>query len=132
MSQFTHQNGNNWAGPISTAMLFLGCAFGSLYSKLIGKYPFRYTFFVGSIGNTCFILLAVIFLKIGFTFIVEILLIFGSLAAGVVVSLFYTSQYHYINVCSLIDNQKSKYFAINLCIGQSANMLGNIISAILI
>lgn len=66
LSQVTHQNGNNWAGPVSTALLFIGSGLGSTYNKYIGKYPFKFCFFIGSFGYIVFTSLGLLFLKLGF------------------------------------------------------------------
>lgn len=70
ISELTHQNGNNWAGPLSTALLFLGSGLSSLYNKYIGRYSFRMCFFVGSFGYTLFIALGLIFMKLGFSIMI--------------------------------------------------------------
>jgi hypothetical protein len=51
---------------------------------------------------------------------------------GVILSALYNGQYNYINVCSQLDKEPSKYFGVNLTIVQGANILGNFISAFLI
>lgn len=66
VGQFTNQNGQNWVGPLSTALLFFGSGLGCLYNKYIDKIPYRFTFFIGSLGYTLFISISVVFLKIGF------------------------------------------------------------------
>ena len=91
LSQFTHQKGNNWAGPLSTALLFIGCGVGSLYNKYIGRYPYRYCFLVGSFGNTLFISLGLIIVKIGFNTATQIVIFLGSLVSGIIVSVFYNT-----------------------------------------
>lgn len=132
VSQFTHQNGNSWAGPLSTSLLFAGSAIGSLYNKYIATVSYKLILFLGSFGYTIFIGLAVIFLKVGFSTNVQIILLVGSFIAGLIVSAFYNGQFNYINTCSEIDNQKTKYFGLNMAISQSSNILGNAISTILI
>jgi hypothetical protein len=132
MSQFSHQNGNDWAGPVSTGLLFLGSGLGALYTKYIDKWKYRWIFMLGSFGNTAFVSLIFLFLEVGFTEAITIVFVVGSLLAGLVTSIFYVGMFNYINTCSKIDNEWTKYFAINLCFVQSANLLGNTISAILI
>ena len=56
----------------------------------------------------------------------------GSFISGLTVSMFYNSQFNYVNTCSEIDSEETKYFGINMCIVQSANILGNVVSALLI
>lgn len=46
--------------------------------------------------------------------------------------MFYNSQFNYLNVCSEIDNEETKYFGVSMCITQSANILGNLVSAVMI
>lgn len=67
ISQLTHQHGNDWAGPLCTALLFIGSGLGSLYNKYIGKVSYKYTFFIGSFGYTIFIGMGLVFMKINFT-----------------------------------------------------------------
>jgi hypothetical protein len=86
-------------------MLFLGSGLGALYHKYIGRMHYRFTFFLGSLGYTLFIGLAVVFLKIDFTMIIQVFIIVGSFVSGVVVSMFYNSQFNYLNVCSEIDTE---------------------------
>ena len=38
ISQFTHQNGNDWAGPLLTGLFFLGSGLCSTRNWYIGKY----------------------------------------------------------------------------------------------
>jgi ABC-type uncharacterized transport system permease subunit len=45
----------------------MGSGTGTFYNGYISKMPYRFSFFIGSLGYTLFIGLAVIFLKIGFT-----------------------------------------------------------------
>lgn len=103
VSQFAYQNGQGWVGPLSNALLFLGSGFATHYNNYIDKLPYKYSFFIGSLGYTLFIGLSVIFLKIGFTTLVEILILMGSLISGITVSMFYNSQFNYVNACSEID-----------------------------
>jgi predicted MFS family arabinose efflux permease len=132
ISQFTHQNGNNWAGPLSTALLFLGSGLGCSYNKYIGKYPFKYCFFVGSLGFILYTALGLIFLKLGFTTTVEVLIFALSFIAGGTCSIFYNTQFNYINFLSRIDKREVKYFGINIGMAQSSNIFGNLVSAMLI
>jgi hypothetical protein len=104
VSQFTHQNGNSWAGPLSTSLLFAGSALGSIYNSYIASVSYKIIFFIGSFGYTIFIGLAVIFLKVGFSTSIQIVLLVGSFIAGLIVSAFYNGQFNYINTCSEIDN----------------------------
>lgn len=38
ISQFTHQNGSDWAGPLLTGLFFLGSGICSTRNWYIGKY----------------------------------------------------------------------------------------------
>lgn len=105
ISQFTHQKGNNWAGPLSTALLFMGSGVGSLYVKYIGKYLFKFCFFLGSFGYTAFISLGLLFMSLGFTISTEISILVISFVAGLICSVFYNTQFNYINILSKIDNR---------------------------
>lgn len=132
ISQFTHQNGNNWAGPLSTALLFLASGLASSYNKYIGKYPFKYCLFVGSFGFTVFTSLGLLFLKLGFNTTVEVLIFVLSIISGATCSIFYNTQFNYINFLSRIDKREVKYFGINIGMSQSSNIFGNLVSALLI
>ena len=105
ISQFTHQKGNDWAGPLSTSLLFLGSGIASLYNKYIGKYPFKYTFFFGAFGYIIYTSLGLIFMKLGFSTAVQILIFVLSLLGGSICSVFYNSQFNYINYLSQIDKR---------------------------
>lgn len=105
ISQFTHQNGNSWAGPLCTALLFIGSGLGSLYNKYIGKYAFKYTFFIGSLSYLSFISLGLIFMSEGFTTITQVSIFFLSFVAGLICSVFYNSQFNYVNFLSKIDRK---------------------------
>lgn len=105
VSQLTHQNGNNWAGPLNTTLFFLASGSASLYNKYIGKFQFRYCFFVGSFGCTIFISMGLIFLKLGFSTTVLVFIFVGSFIAGIGSSIFYNTQFNFINTLSKIDNR---------------------------
>lgn len=40
IGQFCLQNGNEWVGPLSVALIFLGSGTGALYNQYMGKYQF--------------------------------------------------------------------------------------------
>jgi hypothetical protein len=105
ISQFTHQNGNNWAGPLSTALLFLGSGLASNYNKYIGKYKFKFCFFVGSFGYTLFTSLGLLFLKLGFNTTTEVLIFVLSFISGATCSIFYNTQFNYTNFLAKIDKK---------------------------
>ena len=91
LSELTHQKGNDWAGPLSTALLFIGSGLGSLYNKYIGKYPYRYCLMAGSFGYTLFISMGLVFIKIGFNTTTQILIFLGSFVSGLIASVFYNT-----------------------------------------
>lgn len=132
VSELTHQKDNDWAGPLSTALLFLGSGAGSMYNKYIGKYKYRYCFMIGSLGYIIFISLGLIFIKIGFSLQVQIIIFVLSFISGGMCSIFYNTQFNYINVLSKIDNREIKYFGINMGFAQSSSIFGNLISSVLI
>lgn len=59
-------------------------------------------------------------------------MLIGSFISGIIVSMFYNAQFNYVNTCADIDNEKYLYFGLSMCIVQSANIVGNTISALLI
>ena len=132
ISELTHQHGNNWAGPLSTALLFIGSGVGSLYNRYIGRVPYRHTFFIGSFGYTIFIGMGLVFMKIEFTAGALVLIEVGSFVGGLFSSLFYNSQYNYVHTLSVIDRQEVKYFGVSLMLIQGANLIGSLLSSLLI
>ena len=132
VSQLTHQHGNNWAGPVSTGLLYVGLGLTSLYNGYIGKYKFKYIFFVGSFGNTLYIATGVAFMLLSFTTPTLILIMLGSFAGGCLASVFFAAEYNYVNTLSRIDGQEVKYFGMLLMFNQVANVFGNILSSLLI
>lgn len=78
-------------------IFFIGMGSGSLYNAYITKYQKRYTLFIGSFGNTIFVSLGLIFMKLSFTSGVLVMLIGGSLVSGLVVSMFYNTLYNYVD-----------------------------------
>ena len=132
ISQLTHQHGNNWAGPLTTALLFIGSGVGSLNHKYIGKCKYRYLLLLGNFGYMIYISMGLIFMKLSFTGGSLTMIMIGSLIGGLIVSVFYNSLYNYVNVLSRIDNRELKYFGILQGITQACNVYGNILSAFLI
>jgi uncharacterized membrane protein YqaE (UPF0057 family) len=90
-------------GPVSTALLFLGGTVGAFFNQYISRIPYPYLFFFGASGNTLFISLAILFLKVGFTQSVEVIILLLSFVSGLITSVYYNGQFNYINVCSQID-----------------------------
>ena len=132
ISQFASQNQNDWIGPLSIALLFLGSGAGALYNRYIGSYPFNRVIFAGALGWDVFIAFSVIFLYIGFEDYVVGIIAVGSLVCGLTVSLYYNGIFNYVNECGKRDSSVEKYFGINLCFNQSSNVVGNAFSWFLI
>ena len=132
ISQFASQNQNDWIGPLSIALLFLGSGAGALYNRYIGSYPFNRVIFAGALGWDVFIAFSVIFLYIGFEDYVVGIIAVGSLVCGLTVSLYYNGIFNYLNECGKRDSSVEKYFGINLCFNQSSNVVGNAFSWFLI
>ena len=59
-------------------------------------------------------------------------IIVGSLACGVTVSMYYNGINNYVGDCARKDNRVEMYFGLNTCIIQCANIVGNGLSALLI
>ena len=97
ISQLAAQNDNNWIGPLSMGLIFLGSGLGSFYNKYIQKYPFNRIIFIGALGWDGYIALSVLFLFIGFSSWVNSVIVIGSLVCGVTVSLFYNGFFNYVN-----------------------------------
>lgn len=55
-----------------------------------------------------------------------------SFISGVFCSVFYNTQFNYINALAKIDNREIKYFGINMGLAQTSTVIGNIFSALLI
>lgn len=97
ISQFASQNGNNWVGPLSIAVVFLGSGFGALYNKYIGKYKFRTIILCGSMGWNIFLTFSVMFLFIGFSDLIIVVIIGGSLLCGLLMSAYYNGLNNFVN-----------------------------------
>jgi hypothetical protein len=97
IGQFCLQNGNEWVGPLSVALIFLGSGTGALYNKYMGKYQFRLILFSGAMGWNVYLTFSVLFLFIGFSNLIIVIILFGSLLCGLTVSLYYNSLNNYIN-----------------------------------
>ena len=130
MSQITSQNQIWWAGPVTTIILFVFSGLGSLYNGYIGKYKYRYTFFIGSLGYIVYNASAIVFVSIDHSNTMSIVVgtFLVNIVGGLVVSMLYISQFNYISDCSIADD-RSMYFGINMGIVQSANIFGNLLSA---
>lgn len=132
ISQFASQNGNKWVGPLSIALIFLGSGAGALYNKYIGKYKYRVILVCGAMGWNIFLTFSVMFLFIGFSDVIVVVILGGSLLCGLLMSAYYNGLNNFINECGKYDNKTNSYFGINICIVQVSNIVGNGLSAILI
>ena len=132
ISQFASQHGNDWIGPISIALIFLGSGLGALYNGYIGRYPFSRVMFTGAVGWDIFCGFSVMFLYIGFENYINAIIIVGSFGCGLVVSVYYNGVFNFVNECGNRDKKTKTYFGINLCFNQSSNILGNACSALMI
>ncbi len=132
ISQFAAQNHNDWIGPLSIALLFLGSGLGALYNKYIGRLSFKKIMFGGAVGWDIFIAFSVVFLYIGFEDYVIGVIGVGSLVCGLVVSAYYNGVFNYVNECGKRDGSVERYFGVNLCFNQSSNVVGNALSWFLI
>ena len=132
ISQFSHQHGNDWSGPLSTALLFIGSGTCSLFNSYIGNHPYRCLLFLGSFGYIIFITMSLVSLKLAFSPLAIVLTMVGSLVAGIIASVLYNSEYNYQNCLARIDHQEVKYFGILLMFNQASYVSGNVLSALLI
>lgn len=105
ISQMTHQNGNNWAGALLTGLFFLGSGLGSIYNSYIGKYQYRFCIFTGSLGSTVYIVLGLIFIKVGFSVQTLVINETCSFIFGLLVSVFYNSIYNFVNLLGKLDKK---------------------------
>ena len=132
LSQFSHQHGHDWSGPLSTGLLFIGSGTCSLFNSYIGRKPYRCLLFVGSFGYIIFIAMSLISFKLTYSAPAIALIMVGSLVAGAFSSILYNSEYNYQNCLAQIDRQEVKYFGILLMFTQASFVSGNVLSALLI
>ena len=132
ISQLAEQNDNHWIGPLSIGLIFLGSGLGAIYNKYIQKHSFAKIIFMGSLGWSIYCTFSVIFLFVGFSTLVKVIIILGSFVCGLIVSLYYNGIFNYYNECGERDKKTKLYFGIACCINQSANILGGGFSALLI
>jgi MFS family permease len=71
-------------------------------------------------------------MKMSFSVGSLVMILLGSFLGGLVVSVFYNSQYNYINHLAKIDNEEVRYFGINIGFAQSSNVFGSVLSALFI
>ena len=132
IGQFASQNGNNWVGLLSIAFEFTGSGIGALYNGYIGKWKYRTIIFCGAMGWNIFLTFSVLFLFVGFSDLVIVIIPVGSLFCGFLLSTYYNGTNNYVNECGKRDGRSSSYFGLNMCIIQCANIIGNALSAALI
>lgn len=61
LSQLTHQNGRDWAGPVSTMLLFLFSGVGTSYTRYFNRYKFRTIIFFSALGYTLYVGSSIVF-----------------------------------------------------------------------
>ena len=114
------------------ACLFCGAGFGALYHDYISAWSYRKSAFLGALGYNVFLSFSVIFLFVGFSSAVIVVIIVGSLVCGLMISIYYNALNNYINECGQKDSQLQQYFGLNTCMTQASSILGNGLSALLI
>ena len=97
ISQFASQNGNTWVGPLSIALVFLGSGTGALYNGYIGKWKYRTIIFFGAMGWNIFLTFSVLFLFVGFSNLIVVIILLGSLICGLMLSTYYNGLNNYVN-----------------------------------
>ena len=132
ISQFASQNGNNWVGPLSIALVFLGSGIGALYNGYIGKWQYRTVIFFGAMGWNIFLTFSVLFLFVGFSNLVVVIILAGSLVCGLMLSTYYNGLNNYVNECGKRDDKANGYFGLSICIVECSNIIGKALSAALI
>lgn len=132
ISQFASQHGNEWIGPTSIALIFLGSGIGALYNNYIRKHPYNRVMFAGAIGWDIFCAFSVMFLFIGFENYINAIIIVGSFVCGLIVSMYYNGTFNFVSECGRRDKKIKTYFGINMCFNQSSNILGNASSSLMI
>jgi MFS family permease len=83
-------------------------------------------------GWNIFLTFSVMFLFIGFSDFVIVIILVGSLSCGILMSAYYNGINNFVNECGKRDNKVNFYFGIDICIIQCSNIVGNGISALLI
>lgn len=97
VSQLASQNDNEWIGPLSIALIFLGSGTGALYHEYMHKYTYNKIIFIGSLGWDLYVTFSVIFLFIGFESYIIAIIIVGSMISGLTASTFYNGVFNYVN-----------------------------------
>lgn len=62
LSQFTHQHGNSWVGPLANALLFLGSGLFAPINFYIGRYAYNKILFLSGISYLGYIGMIILFL----------------------------------------------------------------------
>jgi hypothetical protein len=65
LSQITHQNNRDWAGPVSTMLLFICSGIGALYNKYVKVFRFGTIMYFASLGYTVYVGSSIVFILIG-------------------------------------------------------------------
>ena len=103
LSEFTHQNGNDWVGPFAGSIVFIGCGIAAVKTSYINRYSIKTILFVCSFAYAFYIAMIILFLKTGFGVGVEIVILIVSFLAGVLSAGLYNAYFNYINICSELD-----------------------------
>ncbi len=129
LSQFTHQNNRDWAGPVATMLLFMFSGLGSMYTRYLGRHKFNLVFFLSSLGYVFYVGSSIVFVLLknvqGTGVLIGVFAL--TILSGVIVSAFYMSQFYYTSVCAHLD-ETGMYFGVNMAIAQCANIIGNLLS----
>jgi hypothetical protein len=129
LSQFTHQNNRDWAGPVATMLLFMFSGLGSTYTRYLGRIRFNFVFVLSSMGYVFYVGSSIIFVILkdvkGTGVIIAVLGL--SVVSGLIISAFYMTQFYYTSVCAHLD-KTGMYFGVNMGIAQCANIIGNLLS----
>lgn len=97
ISQFASQNGNFWVGPVSTSLIFLSSGIAGLYNKYLNKLKYRYVILIGAFGWIIFISFSVMFLFVGFSSTIILIILVGSFICGFIISPYYNGINNYVN-----------------------------------
>lgn len=114
-------------------ILFFFSGIGSLYNRYIGKFRYRYIFYLGSFGYVIYAASATVFVSISkerpvYIFVGACLI---NIIGGLIVSMLYNAQWNYVSKCSTTDNA-SMYFGINMGLVQASNLFGNLLSSYIV
>jgi hypothetical protein len=129
LSQFTHQNNRDWAGPVATMLLFMFSGLGAMYTRYLGRIRFNLVFVISSLGYVFYVGSSIIFVLLKDTEGTGVLIgVFGlTILSGLIISGLYMTQFYYTSVCAHLD-KTGMYFGVNMGIVQCANIIGNLLS----